>query len=124
MTMDRASYPKDWDAFSKRIRFEVAQGRCQCVGECGLHGRSLLHPEPRRCVEVDGEAAKWAKGKIMLTVAHLNAPGGPCQCHPLCSIETHVKAMCQRCHLRYDVDLHVRHRTEKRDAVRIKNRIV
>ena len=41
MTMDRAAYPKDWDEFSRRIRFERAEGRCECLGDCGLHGRSL-----------------------------------------------------------------------------------
>jgi hypothetical protein len=52
--------------------------------------------------------AIWAKGIVRLTVAHLNAIGGPCACDPLCAIEDHVKAMCNRCHLRYDVVLHVR----------------
>jgi hypothetical protein len=76
------------------------------MGECGLHGRSLFHAHPRRCMEQEGKPAKWAKGKIVLTVAHLNAAGGPCSCAPLCSNADHVKAMCQRCHLRYDADRH------------------
>lgn len=42
----------------------------------------------------------------MLTVAHLNATGGVCDCDPLCIVPSHVKAMCQRCHLRYDMPRH------------------
>lgn len=124
MPMKRADYPKDWGNFSNKIRFERADGRCECDGECGLHGPSMFHPGPRRCTERHGEAARWAKGKIVLTVAHLNGPGGPCSCVPHCAIESHVKAMCQRCHLKYDVERHVRHRTEKRDKKRIEKRIV
>lgn len=120
--MDKKNYPKDWPEISRRIRFERAGNQCECTGECGLHGPSLFNSGPRRCVEMNGRPAKWAKGKVMLTVAHMNAPGGPCQCEPRCGIDDHLKAMCQRCHLRYDVELHVRHRTEKRDAKRMKNR--
>ena len=52
--------------------------------------------------------AKFAAGRIVLTVAHL------CQCEPLCAIAEHVKAMCQRCHLRIDVELHVKHAASTR----------
>ncbi len=120
MGFDPKNYPADWPEFSRRIRFERAGGRCECTGECGLHGPSLFKPEPRRCVEQDGQPAKWAKGKVMLTVAHLNHAGGPCACRPLCADQAHVKAMCQRCHLRLDVELHTKNRTEKRDAAKLK----
>jgi hypothetical protein len=109
-------YPSTWKEFSRWIRYERAQGRCECEGECGLH---RTHPGPRRCTERDGEPAQWAKGIVVLTVAHLNATGGPCQCDPLCATDAHVKAMCQRCHLRYDVKLHMRnaYATRRRGAV-------
>ena len=122
--MNLANYPADWGNFSNRIRFGRAKGQCECTGECGLHQASMFKPGPRRCVEQNGDAALWAKGLVVLTVAHLNAPDGPCSCEPRCAIEEHVKAMCQRCHLRYDIDRHVRHRVEKRDAKRLRNRIV
>lgn len=124
MSFDRKNYPADWETFSLGIRQGRAGNRCECEGECGLHGPSLFKAGKRRCVEVNSQPAKWAKGTVMLTVAHLNAPGGPCQCEPKCAIPEHVKAMCQRCHLRYDIELHVRHRVEKRDANRIENRII
>jgi hypothetical protein len=59
------------------------------------------HPGPRRCVERNGEPAKWAKGKVVLTVAHLNHTPEDCR-------DENLKAMCQRCHLRYDHDHHQR----------------
>lgn len=100
---NKARYPKDWKAISARIR-ERAGGRCECVGECGLHRTT---PGPRRCIERNGEEAKWAKGKVVLTVAHLNHQ--PEDCRP-----ENLKAMCQRCHLRYDIDHHRRTAHETR----------
>lgn len=97
MPFHRERYPKDWHLISKKIRERSGQ-RCECEGECGLH---CTHPGPRRCVEMNGQPAKWAKGKIILTVAHLNHDPQDCR-------EENLKAMCQRCHLRYDHDLHQR----------------
>ena len=105
MPADMSLYPPNWESFSAYIRFGRAAGRCECEGECGLHKTT---PGPRRCSERHGHAAKWARGKIILTVAHL------CTCDPLCAFDDHVKAMCQRCHLRVDSDLHVRNSKKKR----------
>ena len=91
MPFDRSKYPKDWKAISLRIRVRSGQ-QCECLGECGLH-------HERRCEERNGTAAKWANGKIVLTVAHMNHEPHDCR-------EENLKAMCQRCHLRYDVALH------------------
>lgn len=98
-----ARYPKDWKAISASIRAR-AGNRCECEGECGLHRTT---PGPRRCVETNGHPAKWAKGKIVLTVAHLNHQ--PEDCRP-----ENLKAMCQRCHLRYDHQHHMRNAAETR----------
>jgi len=103
-------YPADWPAISRLIRAR-AGGLCECGGECGLH---RTHPGPRRCVEQHGAPAIWARGRVVLTVAHLNAPGGPCACDPLCGDPAHLKAMCQRCHLRYDLALHRRNASATR----------
>lgn len=92
-------YPKDWKRISLSIRARSG-GQCECVGECGLH------PD-HRCVERNGEPAKWAKGKVMLTVAHLNHTPEDCR-------DDNLKAMCQRCHLRYDQELHQRNAHETR----------
>lgn len=90
------AYPANWRTLSRRIRYERAKGQCECVGECGLH---RTHPGPRRCVELDQRPAQWAKGIVVLTVAHL------CQ-DSTCGDEAHLRAMCNRCHLRYDVKQH------------------
>ena len=87
MPFHRERYPPDWEAVSRAIRAR-SSGQCECRGECGLHAE-------RRCEERNGEAAKWARGKVLLTVAHLNHD--PQDCRP-----ENLRAMCQRCHLRYD----------------------
>ena len=85
---NRKRYPKDWKAISRRIRYERAKSQCECEGECGLH-------PGRRCTEKDGLSAEWAKGMIVLTVAHLNHQPEDCR-------DENLKAMCQTCHNRYD----------------------
>ncbi len=98
-------YPHNWPQISLAIRSR-AEGRCECSGQCGLH-------RGRRCEELNGEPAKWARGKVMLTVAHLNHAPEDCR-------EENLAAMCQTCHLRYDRLQHgeasARTRDEKRRA--------
>lgn len=91
---NRNMYPKNWKEISNEIRFSRAKGQCECEGECGLH-------QGRKCVEKHGELARWANGKIVLTVAHLNRIEKDCR-------RKNLKAMCQRCHLRYDTKQHTR----------------
>lgn len=131
MPVDRSAYPANWEDIRLTIRLRSG-GRCECVGECGLHDgapsgscRADLHrlcgwprtcechchgekpADYTRCEERDGAKAVWAKGKVVLTTAHL--------CHdPSCDDLTHLKHMCNRCHLRYDRDLHKRHSRERR----------
>jgi len=108
LTKEKAAlYPGNW----KRIRAEVlarAENRCECFGECGLHRTT---PGPRRCVEIHLAPAKWAKGQVVLTIAHLNH-------NPKDSRRRNLKAMCQRCHLRYDVKHHQKNASETRDRKR------
>jgi len=99
---DYGSYPDNWSAISRSIR-ERADGRCECEGECGLHGGRL---KPRRCEERNGEPARWAKGRVILTVAHLNHDKPDCR-------PENLKAMCNRCHLRIDVTQHVANRRRR-----------
>lgn len=104
---ERARYPRDWRAISRRIR-ERAGDRCECTGECGLHRTT---GGPRRCEERNGEPAKWARGRVVLTVAHMNHTPEDCD-------DANLKAMCQRCHLRYDADHHARNSAITREAKR------
>ena len=94
-------YPKDWPVISRRIR-ERSGGCCECVGECGLHA-------DHRCEERNHHPAKWAKGRIVLTVAHRNHDPQDCR-------EDNLMALCQRCHLRYDQPLHLAHSRRTRKA--------
>ena len=103
----RALYPSDWRAISERIKAR-AGNRCECAGECGLHRTT---PGPRRCTEVHGDPAHFARGTVVLTVAHLNHD-------PTDNRPENLRAMCQRCHNRYDKP----HRTANAAATRHKKR--
>lgn len=106
---ERARYPQDWRQVRARI-LARAGGRCECMGECGLHRD---HPGPRRCEERNGQPAKWARGRVVLTVAHLGDPS-PENC-----ADDNLKAMCNRCHLRHDTPQHQRNAAQTR---RVKKR--
>lgn len=108
MPMDRSLYPDNWESFSLKIRKERALDRCECEGECGRdHGG--------RCAGLNGQMKMSFQRfglvlltRTVLTTAHLWRHG--CTCHPAkCAIESHVKALCQACHLRYDLPHHVEH---------------
>ena len=102
-----ARYPKDWKAISARIRSRSG-GQCECEGECGLH---RITGGLRRCLEQHGYPARWARGVIVLTCAHLNHEPEDCR-------NENLKAMCQRCHNRYDQP----HRKKNAAATRRENR--
>lgn len=108
MPIDYTKYSPTWHTLSRFIRDRRAQGQCECQSECGLH---RTHPGPRRCIERNGEPAQYARGRIVLTVAHL--------CHDTtCTDISHLRAMCQRCHLRYDALYH------KANAARTRLRVL
>lgn len=97
MPVDIRNYGPTWRGFSDFIRFTRARGRCECLGQCGLH---QPNPTTRRCSEEHGKPAHWARGLIILNTAHM------CNCSPPCTNPAHVFAACQRCHLRYDAFKH------------------
>lgn len=86
---NRHRYPPDWKAISHRIRFERADFRCECLGECGRGTHD------GRCPNRHGRPAYGTGSKVVLTVAHLNHT--PEACH-----DDNLRAMCQGCHLHYD----------------------
>lgn len=105
MPWDRKRYPKEWEEIVGQVR-KRSGDRCECHGECGLHSTTGGR---RRCIERNGKEAEFAKGTVVLTTAHL------CECDPPCGILEHLKHMCQRCHLRIDSKLHMRHAAETRE---------
>jgi len=108
--MRRQLYPDNWEEISATVR-EASGGRCECEGECGKnHGDENFAIGLRalkRCFEFNGMLAKFARGKIVLTAAHL------CH-HPECTDLDHLKSFCQRCHLRYDNMIKMRKLKSKR----------
>jgi hypothetical protein len=90
--MRRAAYPRDWPEISKSIRFGRAGGRCECEGECGAGHEG-------RCEALHGRPHPVTRSRVVLTVAHLDHE--PRNCDP-----ANLRAMCQRCHLRYDAEQH------------------
>lgn len=84
----RALYPDDWPAISCAIR-ERSGGRCEWCG--AENGR----PHPT------------TGSYVVLTVAHLDHDPRNCAAGNL-------RALCQRCHLRYDHAQHVAHARETR----------
>lgn len=123
--MDRSLYPLDWPAISRRIRGRSG-GRCECKGECGKDHGYIEHPWSSPPGYVPGEARCFMENGcsytnvntgretvIVLTVAHLNHTPADCR-------DSNLLALCQRCHLALDRDLHTKNSTktrrEKKDA--------
>jgi len=88
---NKGRYPKDWKRISRHIRFERAKNRCE---QCG--------------VAVNGLPSPHTGSKVVLTVAHLNDTPEDCSYNNL-------RAMCQRCHLKYDMHIHVANRRNDRN---------
>lgn len=108
--MDRSRYPDDWEGLAARIR-ERAGDRCECAGECGRHAE--------RCWRRQGDKLD-SGGRVVLTTAHLWR--GPCAEHHAagvkCGEPSHLKSMCQACHLAYDIPQHVANARRTRRARR------
>lgn len=105
--MRRRIYPANWKEIVAKVRAR-SRDQCECTGECGLHRTT---PGPRRCEERHRQAAKWARGMVILTTAHL------CQ-DSTCDKIDHLRHMCNRCHLRLDVGQHVLNAAETRRLLR------
>ena len=88
-------YPKNWPEISRRICFERAGGQC----EQWLTYQSYDGPVTHRCEARHGESHPVTGSKVILTVAHLDHNPENCD-------DDNLKAMCQRCHLRYDQHHH------------------
>lgn len=97
---NRHLYPDDWKAISARIRFERAEGRCECDGRCGEH-------YGRRCTARHGEPHPVTGAKVVLTVMHLDHD-------PTNNDDANLMAGCQKCHNRYDAPMRRRGRAQRR----------
>lgn len=120
-------YPKDWNAIRNRI-VQRAGNRCEfcgvqngALGSRNGHGKFLpAEPKGEKMLRLEwpepGE--RWWCGdgdfrlfqrviRIVLTVAHLDHTPENCD-------ESNLKALCQRCHLKYDHEHHMRNAHETR----------
>jgi 5-methylcytosine-specific restriction endonuclease McrA len=82
MPFHRERYPADWEEISLRIR-------ARSGGRCEFCGAENYKPHP-----VTGS-------RVVLTVAHLDHDPQNCS-------DENLRALCQRCHLRYDARHHAR----------------
>lgn len=108
---NRAKYPPDWPEISRRIRFDRAQGRCECTGQCGvdhaaenaasaddpLAAELGIDPDPHRCGAVHGAPHPVTGAAVVLTTMHMDHDPENCD-------DANLLAGCQRCHNRYDAD--------------------
>lgn len=101
MPVDWKRYPKEWKEISKRIRFERAGNQCEW---CGAKNHEP-HPD--------------TGSMVVLTVAHLGVDyldGRKGDKHDKHDVrEENLAALCQRCHLRYDIQEHVQNRRRNRE---------
>jgi hypothetical protein len=117
MPIDYKEYPENWKT---EIRPAVLARANNCCEECGVKNHALIHrhgkgqndwvywPEgmESEAWSLDGKKAT----KIILTIAHLDHD----KLNHDVSLER-LKALCQKCHLRYDIKHHTNNRKYGRD---------
>lgn len=134
MTFRPERYPPQWAAIRARVMARAGH-RCECAGECGdphdggrcdaphlapivRHTREPWRwspAEPRASADVESGEHEFEHVRgavtVVLTVAHLDH-------NEASDDETRLRAMCNRCHLRYDAEDNARRRRENARAKR------
>jgi len=105
MPVDWNRYPKNWKS---KIRPAILKRENHCCKFCGAQN---YKPHP-----ITGS-------KVILTIAHLGHPYSQnADKHNKMDIRAeNLAALCQRCHLRHDIDEHIENRRKKREKERLKN---
>lgn len=105
MPVDKKRYGSNWKKISLTIR-RIAGNRCEF---CGVSNGSALR--------------SGRKGKVILTVAHLGvayANGKPGNIHDKHDVRReNLKALCQACHLRYDIEEHIENARKTRNKKKL-----
>jgi hypothetical protein len=108
MPMNKANYPVDWKAISRRIRERDGQ-KCKW---CGIPNRSYYYREAGECVvleaddreEAEMEAPVGARiRRVVLTVAHWP------DANPMNCADDNLRSLCQSCHNRLDMPMRQAH---------------
>lgn len=103
MPIDLSRYPVNWREISHEIRNIRAMGRCECLGECG-------RGHDGRCQATNCDPHPITGSIVVLTVAHLGIakPDGTLgDKHDKMDVRPeNLKAMCQACHLSFDIEEH------------------
>ena len=103
MPFQKERYPKEWKTISLRIR-ERENWRCKF------------------CDAENGKPNPLTGSKVVLTVAHLGTEkpdGSAGDKHDKMDVrDENLAALCQRCHLRYDIDEHIENARKTRIAKR------
>lgn len=97
MPINYKDYPKNW----KEIRQRVLERENHCCKFCGVHNYSYR------------ENSKGKLTNIVLTIAHLD--------HDKLNHEVtddRLAALCQKCHLQYDMKNHIANRKRNLDIKR------
>jgi hypothetical protein len=119
MPINYKEYPKDWKVIRQRI-LTKADNKCEF---CGVPNYALINrtgvgkddwrfwPEGMESEAWDLDGLKCTK--IILTIAHLD--------HDKTNHEVsddRLKALCQKCHLQYDMPRHIANRKRNLDIKR------
>lgn len=131
MPIDYSKYHKDWKTVIRPDILARAENRCEC---CKIANGSIVIRgtfEGKDCYQdmdgfcYDANNSEYLGGcylgevhptnkiiKVVLTIAHLD--------HDVDNNDySNLKAMCQRCHLRYDVSHHRRTRESKKKQLKL-----
>lgn len=129
MSMDKSRYPEDWNEISRRIRYERAGGKCEWCGapDGQFIRRNRGNPAMwELATETTPADQEWYRPvRVMLTVHHKGIPkpdGSPGDRHDKMDVrEENLAALCQRCHLFADLDIHMANarqtRLKKREQI-------
>ena len=111
MPWNKKEYPKNWGEIRNRILLR-ANNKCEF---CGVNNHSIIHRTGKGIDEwtywpEKMESEAWSldglkSTKIVLTIAHLD--------HDKSNHEVkdeRLKALCQKCHLGYDLKRHLSNR--------------
>ena len=94
-------YPKDWKEISRRVK-ERAGYKCEFCG--AVEGEQV-----KRLIQDKAEGTFEIFVKVILTTAHLDHTPENCA-------DENLKALCQRCHNRYDAKHRANGRRQRRRA--------